>query len=71
MWVYRAKIDLADAGYDSEKWFKSAQELEIKFLAGINKRNMKNKENVSSELRAKNMEFLKLRKAESYTEKEQ
>lgn len=57
-WIYGAKILIADAGYDSEKWFKAAQELEIKFVAGVNKRNMKNKENVRSELRAKNIEFL-------------
>lgn len=57
-WIYGAKILIADAGYDSEKWFKAAQELEIKFVAGVNKRNMKNKDNVRSELRAENMKYL-------------
>ncbi|BCS82080.1 hypothetical protein CaldiYA01_20400 [Caldicellulosiruptor diazotrophicus] len=41
-----------------EKWFKTAQEFKIKFVAEINKRNMNNKNNVKSEVRAENMEYL-------------
>lgn len=58
-WAYGVTTVVADAGYNSEKWFKTAQGLEIKFAAGINKRNMKNKDNVKSELRAENMKLLR------------
>ncbi|WP_148222761.1 hypothetical protein [Caldicellulosiruptor kronotskyensis] len=40
-WIYGAKVLIEDAGNDSEKWFKSVQELEIKFVVKIDKRNMK------------------------------
>ena len=39
--VYKATTVVAGTGYDSEKWFKTADRLGTKFVAGINKRNMK------------------------------
>ncbi|WP_333782303.1 MULTISPECIES: transposase [Caldicellulosiruptor] len=35
-----------------------ANKLKVKFVAGINKRNMKNKNNVSNSFRSKNIRFL-------------
>ncbi|WPX08253.1 transposase [Caldicellulosiruptor danielii] len=57
-WAYGVTTVVADAGYNSKKWFKAAQGLEIKFVAGINEKNMKNKVNVKSKLRAENMKYL-------------
>ncbi|WAM34968.1 ISNCY family transposase [Caldicellulosiruptor morganii] len=62
--LYEAKIFgpdviLADAGYDCTKWFDVADRLGIKFVAGINKRNIKDFNNVKNILRAQNIEFLR------------
>ena len=57
-WGFGCEIVLADAGYDCSRWFNIANELKVKFVAGINKRNMKDKNNVSNSFRSKNIRFL-------------
>ena len=57
-WGFGCEIVLADAGYDCNRWFNIANELKVKFVAGINKRNMKNKNNVKNVFRRNNIRFL-------------
>lgn len=57
-WSYASDILIADAGYDSERWYEKARRLGIELVTGVNKRNMKNKGNVRSEFRAKNIKYL-------------
>jgi len=57
-WGFGCEIVLADAGYDCSRWFNIANELKVKFVAGINKRNMKDKNNVKNVFRRNNIRFL-------------
>ncbi len=57
--IFGPEVILADAGYDCTKWFDVVDRLGIKFVAGINKRNIKDFNNVKNMLKTQNIEFLR------------
>lgn len=56
--IFGLEVMLADAGYISRKWFEVANRLGIKFVAAVNKRNIRDYRNVRNILRAGNIKFL-------------